>query len=350
MNQNANRLRQVRIIKRISKPPVLALFTFLAVLFSLALTFATVEIPRVINHILAGYFTDYNPRYQPQVIEEFMASVRPIGYALLAVVIALIIVGFVTKKRGLSSLGSVFLFLPTFGYFAASMFFLAGLGILRVEWLPFGGSANIFRLGDIVYVPYMIPVYLFELAANIDIRMALAYTAIGSGLFIFVLGTIAWFYGKHRGKETVDFWIYKYSRHPQYFGFIIWSYGVMLLGALSQVFAGRRYPPITLPWLVSSLIIVCVALMEEIDMRKKDSQGYLRYRGSAPFMFPLPKRFASAVATPIKALFKRNFPENRRQVLATFGIYLGITILLSLPFLLINWPPALRWIDWPYLD
>jgi len=32
------------------------------------------------------------------------------------------------------------------------------------------------------------------------------------------------------------------------------------------------------------------------------------------------------------------------------GIYLGILVLLSLPFLQINWPPALRWIDWPYLD
>ena len=339
-----------KIIRRISKPPVLVPFTFLAVLFTLALTFATVEIPRVINHILVGYFTDYHPRYQPQVIEEFMASVRPIGYALLAVVIALIIVGFVTKKRGLSSLGSIFLFLPTFGYFAASMFFLAGLGILRVEWLPFGGSANILRLGDIVYVPYMIPVYLFELAANIDIRMALAYTAIGLGLFIFVLGTITWFYGKYKGRETIDFWSYKYSRHPQYFGFIIWSYGVMLLGALSEVFSGRRYPPITLPWLVSSLIIICVALMEEIDMRKKDSGGYLRYRGRAPFMFPLPKFISSVITAPNRILFKRNLPENRKQIIGTFAGYLGIFIALSLPFLLINWPPALRWIDWPYLD
>lgn len=309
----------------------------MSVAFTLALAFATVEIPRIINQALAGYFIDFHPRFQPQLIEELMTSVRPIGYALLAVVIGLIIAGFVSKRRGLSSLGSIFLFLPTFGYFAAPMFFLAGLGILRVGWMPFGGAETLLRLGDIVYVPYMIPVYLFELA-NIDIRMALAYIAIGSGLFIFTLGTITWFYGKHQGRGTVDFGIYKYSRHPQYLGFIIWSYGVMLLGALAQVFAGRRYPPVTLPWLITALIIISVALMEEIDMRKKDSEGYLTYKSSAPFMFPFPRRLASVITAPIRTLFKSDLPGNRKQVIGTFAVYLGIFVLLSLPFLLINWP------------
>jgi len=55
-----------------------------AVIFTLALAFATVEIPRIINQTLTGYFIDYHPRYQPQIVESFTASVRPIGYALLA--------------------------------------------------------------------------------------------------------------------------------------------------------------------------------------------------------------------------------------------------------------------------
>jgi len=336
-------------VRSISRPPVLVLFTIVAIVFTLALAFATVEIPRIINQALTNRFIDYHPRYQPQLIEDFTASVRPIGYILLAVVAALIIIGFVTKKRGLSSLGSLLIFLPTFGYFAAPMFFLAGLGILRVEWLPFGISENVLRLGDIVYVPYMIPVYLLELG-NIDIRLGLAYFAIGAGLFMFTLGTITWFYGRHQGRPTVDFGIYKYSRHPQYLGFIIWSYGVMLLGALSQVFAGRRYPPVTLPWLIAALIIIAVALIEEIDMRGRDKEGYLAYKAGAPFMFPLPRRLTAVITAPIRTLFKSDLPESRKQVLGTFGIYLGILVLLSLPFLQINWPPALRWIDWPYLD
>ena len=73
----------------------------MAVIFTLALAFATVEIPRIINQTLTGYFIDYHPRYQPQIVESFTASVRPIGYALLAVVIALIIAVFVSKKIGI---------------------------------------------------------------------------------------------------------------------------------------------------------------------------------------------------------------------------------------------------------
>ena len=85
-------------------------------------------------------------------------------------------------------------------------------------------------------------------------------------------------------------------------------------------------------------------------IRKKDGERYLRYRGGAPFMFPLPKFISSVITAPNRILFKRDFPENRKQVIGTFAAYLGIFISLSLPFLLIHWPPALRWIDWPYLD
>ena len=339
-----------KIIKKVSKPPILVQLTVLAVVFTLALAFATEEIPRLLNQALSQHVPDIHGLWSPQAVEPFVDSMRTVGYILLGVVVALIIIGFVSKKRGLSSLGSIFLFLPTFGYFAAPMFFLAGLGLLKVGWLPFSNAESIMRLGDIVYVPYMIPVYIFELVGNMDVRMILAYIAVGAGLFMFTLGTVTWFYGKHQGKETIDFGIYKYSRHPQYIGFIIWSYGVMLLGGLAQVFAGRRYPPITLPWLISALIIICVALVEELDMRKKDPEGYLAYRASAPFMFPLHKRIVSIVTFPFRTLFKRDLPESRKQVLATFGIYLGILVLLSLPFLQIHWPPALRWIDWPYLD
>ena len=156
--------------------------------FTLALVFATEEIPRLLNRALSNYVPEIHGLWGPSALEPFVNSMRTVGYVLLGVVVALIIVGFVSKKRGLSSLGSIFLFLPTFGYFAAPMFFLAGLGLLKVGWLPFSHAEDIMRLGDIVYVPYMIPVYIFELAGNIDVRMVLAYIAIGCGLFLFTWG------------------------------------------------------------------------------------------------------------------------------------------------------------------
>jgi len=144
------------------------------------------------------------------------------------------------------------------------------------------------NFGDISYLPYMALVYPFWLA-GVDIREALAWIAIGLGLFIFVLGTITWFYGKVQKRKTIDFWIYRYSRHPQYLGF----HYMELRGN-----ANRRPTASPDGWLKSgsksalatnSLVIICIALAEENKMRKEDSERYLQYTASAPFMFPIPK-------------------------------------------------------------
>jgi hypothetical protein len=67
------------------------------------------------------------------------------------------------------------------------MFFLAGIGILRVLWFPFWEvSPNIMKLGDIAYLPYMILVYPFS-RVRLDIRPDLAYLSIGIGLMVFLL-------------------------------------------------------------------------------------------------------------------------------------------------------------------
>jgi len=330
-----------------SKLPLLALLTFLAVVFTGALTFATLELPTLLGNWLANYFPEINPIGEPERMAEFMAYARPIGYTCLGVIIILIVVGFITGKKGLSILGSFAFFLPTFGYFAASMFFLAGLGILRVPLIPFWDpTINLVNLGDIAYLPYMALVYPFSLA-GVDVRMAIAWVAVGIGLFIFILGTITWFYGKVQKIETIDFWVYRYSRHPQYLGFIIWSYGVMLLAALTQVPFGGENPGASLPWLLASLIIICIALAEEINMSKRNSEVYSRYKASAPFMFSFPKFITSVITAPIRILFKKNQPETGKELIATFAVYSILLIVLSLPFVLLHWPPGLGWSDWP---
>jgi protein-S-isoprenylcysteine O-methyltransferase Ste14 len=243
--------------------------------------------------------------------------------------------------------GSFAFFLPTFGYFFASMFFLAGLGILRVPFIPFWDpSINLMNFGDISYLPYMALVYPFWLG-GVDIREVVAWIAIGVGLFIFVLGTITWFYGKVQRRKTIDFWIYRYSRHPQYLGFIIWSYGVMLFAAQQLVPRGGSNPGASLPWLLTSLVIICIALVEENKMRKEDREKYLQYTASAPFMFPIPKSVGAALTFPIRLVLKKNRPETGKELLATFAVYAALLILLSLPFVLLDWPPGIGWSDWP---
>ena len=327
----------------------LAILTILAIVFTMALAFATVEAPRLISRLIPAFFPDYNPAIEFELIEELMVYLRPIGYVCALAVIALTIVGFKTGRERLSSLGSIALFLPTFGYYVTGMFFLTGIGILRILWIPFwdtSSSFSIFKLGDIAYVPYMILVYPFALLGT-DIRVLLSYLALGSGLLIFLLGTLTWFYGRSEGRKIVNLWIYRYSRHPQYLGFIIWSYGVMLLATLSPFPRGGYNPAPSLPWMISALIIVCVASKEEIEMTKRHGEEYLEYQSSAPFMLPLPRLASSIVTTPTRLLCKKNLPETGREIAYTFLVYTAILTVLSLPFLLLNWPPGLGWYSWP---
>ena len=324
------------------------LLVLLAVVFTAALTFATLEAPRVLNRVISENLEvpDLHPVIEPELIEEFISRnhVRPIGYACLAVVVFLMVVGLVTERRGLASVGAIAFFLPTFGYFAAYMFFLAGLGMLRAVWLPFWGP--LLKLGDISLAPYAILVYLPALL-GIDIRRALAYLSIVLGLLIFLLGTLAWFYAKLQRKETVDFWLYRYSRHPQYLGWIIWSYGLMLLAIQAPIPLGGENPGASLPWLISSLIIASVALGEEIKMSTERGEGYEAYRNNAPFMLPLPGLISRIASAPMRAVLRKRYPENGRELVIVFVVYLAIFVLLSLPFVLLNWPQDLGWSDWP---
>ena len=319
-----------------SRTGLLAGISVLAVVFTLALTFATLQLPVILGNWLSNYFPDIHPVIEPERVAEFMVVARPVGYACLAVIAILIVIGFVTGKRKLSIFGSLAFFLPTFGYFFASMFFLAGLGILRVPFVPFWDpSTNLMNFGDISYLPYMALVYPFWLG-GIDIREVISWLAIGIGLFIFVLGTITWFYGRLQRRKTVDFWIYRHSRHPQYLGFIIWSYGVMLFAAQQWVPMGGSNPGASLPWLLTSLVIVWIALAEENKMRKEDREAYLQYRAHAPFMFRVPT-FVSAVLTlPIKLLLKKSQPETGKELVATFAVYTTLLILLSSPFVFLD--------------
>jgi len=330
-----------------SRAGLLAGISLLAVVFTVALSFATLQLPIIVGRWLSAYFPDIHPVIEPEKVAEFMTIARPIGYACLGIIAVLIVAGFLTNKRKLSVLGSSAFFLPTFGYFFASMFFLAGLGILRVPFIPlWDPGINLMNLGDISYLPYMAVVYPFWLG-GVDVRMGVAWVAVGLGLFIFVLGTIAWFYGKTQRRKTVDFWIYRYTRHPQYLGFIIWSYGVMLFAAQQPVPMGGSNPGASLAWLLSSLAIVSIALAEENRMSKHDAEGYSKYRAGAPFLFPIPKRLAAPITFPMRLVLRKDRPETGRELLATFAVYAAVFVLLSLPFVLLDWPPGIGWSGWP---
>jgi HEAT repeat protein/protein-S-isoprenylcysteine O-methyltransferase Ste14 len=312
------------------------LLMLLAVIFSIGLTFASVELPGLLNRALYGRVPaldgDSHADESTVLRTELFIShyhLRFVGYACFGLMMAIIAAGFITGKRGLASAGALMIFLPVFAQFATVMFFLAGLGVLNVVWMPvLDISFNAGQLGDIVYLPYRLLRSLF-LKIGFDIHYPLVYLLIGLGLLLFIIGTFTWFVSRQRKKDMADFWIYKISRHPQYLGWIVWSYGMLL--ALMRVQYPKRSWGIasSLPWLLSAMIIIGVALLEERKMKRQMGGKYEIYSKGTPFLFPLPKSVSMLFTIPSRLLFKKRFPERKGEIVAVLSIYVLLLAGLS---------------------
>ena len=326
----------------------------LAITYGLGTTFLTMELERIVENTLTPHIQSSSSIEAMgraiflSGVDRFMASnhVRLIGYCCMGVVLLLTIVGLVTERRGLASFGSLGFILSIYAYFVIHMSFLAGLGVLTALWQPFWG--DLIHLGDIAYLPYMILVYPFSLF-NLDIRRFAVGLFTNIGLVIFILGVLTWFYARIKKKGVADFWIYRMSRHPQYLGWIVWSYGLMLRTSLrTDLVLQYSNPGASLPWVLSTLIILCVALSEEIQMRREHDRTYDQYCRKVPFLLPLPGLLCAWIAAPVRILLRKDAPENGRDVVAIFLIYLVLVMVLSLPFILLEWPSGGGWMQWPF--
>ncbi len=160
----------------------------------------------------------------------------------------------------------------------------------------------------------------------------IVYFFIGSGLLIFFLGTLAWLQARARKENVAKSWVYRISRHPQYLGWIIWTYGLYVL-ILAEQYPRRSWGiSASLPWLLSTLVIIGVAMIEELNMRRRHGEEYEAYRRSAPFLFPLPSLVERAFALPFRLLFRRDRPERGWQVAAVMGLYGALLIGASFLF------------------
>jgi protein-S-isoprenylcysteine O-methyltransferase Ste14 len=332
-------------------PIALALLS-VAIVYGVGATFFTIELERLIErtitpHIKTNQIVGTLNREIYSGVDQFMTSnhVRVIGYTCVGVMILLAIIGMFTERIGLASFSSISFILSIYAYFLLHMSFLAGLGILTALWTPFWG--DLVSFGDIAYLPYIVLLFPFSLA-GMDIRVFLAGLFKNLGLFIFILGVLTWLYAKYKNQSTAKFWIYRYSRHPQYLGWIIWSYGLMICVAIRHDTALQAINPgASLPWVISTMIIICVALSEEIHMRRQYSYEYERYCCQTPFMIPLPKLISRLISAPFKIFRRKEHPENRWDLVWTFIIYLGVIMLISLPFVLLKYP-ASGWGYWPF--
>jgi len=135
-------------------------------------------------------------------MKETVEFLRPFGYFAFAAVIILILVGFMSERGYLSALGSLTLYLPVFGYFASTMFFLTGVGVLRVLWFPLMDIAPwLLNLGNIIYIPYVVLALPFALLRiNTGDLIPLIFRALG--ILVFLIGVMTWFSGKFKGQRA----------------------------------------------------------------------------------------------------------------------------------------------------
>ena len=299
------------------KTAPLAAALVLSLFFTAAFFFVIAEVDAFLRGIFPDIFWQFEER------EAFLNAIRPWGYASLCAVIVLIIAGFVSKRRKIALLGSISLFLPTFGYFALAMFFLAGIGIIRVLWYPIMSiSPDVLDSCTIVYAPFLLLPGVTAIAMGLMI----------AGIFMFLMGVATWLYGKLTNREVLDFSAYMYSRHPQYLGYILWSYGVLIYTVFKPYVKGAMYPPPTLFWTISTLTVIAIALREEIDMDKRYGETYQAYRRRVPFLLPLPKFVNGFLRALHSKIIGKVYPENNREIVFLILLWLFISIVISLPF------------------
>ena len=195
---------------------------------------------------------------------------------------------------------------------------------------------NFLLLGNI----FFFPVYILEFTmflggfsmALYSFVMIFQWIIMIIGLFIFNLSVISWFYGKNKRKKIVESSIYKYSRHPQYLGFLIWSYGSVLHYMNLELIIipmGKISLMASLPWVIFALILVAVAFLEDIKLSKKYPEEYNEYRKKTPFLIKLPKSLRLIIAYPMSFIIKKNFPETKKDVLKVVAFYGMIIVILS---------------------
>ena len=318
-----------------SKFTISFLLLMLAIIFTIGLAFTSIELPNKIDNFIGKNINTVNVYTGGGELQEIKTQLfiqhyhlRTIGYFSLFTIILLIIIGFITEKIGLTTLGAFALFLPVFGHFAATMFFLGGLGLLRLIWLPgLDISFNLMKIGDSVFIPYRIVIDAFNLV-GIDLNTALPYILIFLGLLIFCFAALVWFQTYYQNDGIATHWIYRYSRHPQYLGWIIWSYGILFLPGVNMK---QSYSiSDSLPWLLSTLIIIGIAMVEEIKMSNLYNQKYNEYRKNSYFMIPMPKYICSVLSAPFKTFFNKPFPTKKGEIILVLSFYFSITVLVTI--------------------
>ncbi|MHA2173490.1 MAG: methyltransferase family protein [Candidatus Hodarchaeales archaeon] len=313
-------------------PRLLVAMVF-ALLFTITIFFLAFEVPSFLHAVLLDLFPDLGLSWQEPAVST-TSVLRPFGYLFFFTTLMLIGLSYILKSQRLSWLGAITLYIPVFGHFALEMFYFAGIGILRIFWLPlFDFSFEVFHLGDIILLPQdvfesLLHPFFLNFMDSYKIPIFSRRLVVLMGLLLIFLSSWNWFYGKLLGIHLIRFGIYRYSRHPQYLGLLILSYGILLI--IPRVHAEGGYVPLpTLQWLIFALLIIRIALLEEMDLLKAYPDEYTQIRSNTPFLFPVPSVISRVLLSIPRFSLKKEYPDNQREITLIIMFYGFLLIFFS---------------------
>jgi len=152
------------------------------------------------------------------------------------------------------------------------------------------------------------------------------------GFTVLAISIATWLYYRLKGVKIIKQGIYRYSRHPQYLGLLLWCYSLLLLYSSMYVVPFANYPPPAMPYLILLFTIVGIALIEEQKLIEKYGNEYIDYRRQTPFLIPLHKAIKDAILWIPRKVIKKDLPETRMEIVKVLMVYFIILTLLSMPF------------------
>ncbi len=283
--------------------------------------------------------SDYWRFFYRFVYQGFWLSTHMVIGNILLITVLMATVYYLKRENSKATfLGSFIYFLPTFLIFAAGMSCLfAGLELLGyffenfigVYSTPYRLLKNLYYIGEPFFVPYWLAISasgdtVAEIWGNLPlVRDVYSLSFIALGLLVLFLGVAAWLDAKYNDRTLARSGIYRLSRHPQYLGYILWSYGVLIYSTFRQ-HPWRVPTEPSLNWVISSMILIGLAYREEISLRKKPDINYGEYSQRVSFLVPLPGFIRRLFSAPFKLIWSGEYPESLREIALTILVVLVI--------------------------
>jgi protein-S-isoprenylcysteine O-methyltransferase Ste14 len=231
-------------------------------------------------------------------------------------------------KRIIFSITSLIVYFPIIGGILGAMILAAG----AVQSIVYAFWNMLYLLLSLIPSSPIGSIYFF--VGFLDIPTDLVPIIVMLGCFfvlvgspIFIIGVVELGRGLINKQELVDQGIYNIIRHPQNFGIILISLGIMLLVPLTwgqpyTIRIGDFYS-----WLLFSLIWLIEAKWEENRKIKELNEEYIKYKEKIPFILP----FGKILEDKISHWINPDWSLSRRIILWA-SVYLCFLIISSALF------------------